>query len=169
MPPAPSRSPEPPAATFRLASEATTKHLAGLCANGARPGDCFLLEGPLGSGKSAFARAFIRYLNGPNTEVPSPTFTLVQPYETPAGELWHADLYRLSGPDDVEETGLLDALPGIVALIEWPDRLGAETPMRYVRITLVPVADSDTARQAEIRVEGEGWEWLQGALAEMRE
>jgi tRNA threonylcarbamoyladenosine biosynthesis protein TsaE len=106
-----------------------TGRLAARLAPLARPGDAILLEGPLGAGKSAFARAFLRALTGePELEVPSPSFTLVQSYALPdGGEAHHYDLYRLEGPGDVAELGWDEARRGIL-LVEWPERLGALRP-----------------------------------------
>ncbi|MDO5657292.1 MAG: tRNA (adenosine(37)-N6)-threonylcarbamoyltransferase complex ATPase subunit type 1 TsaE [Paracoccus sp. (in: a-proteobacteria)] len=107
---------------------------AGLAAIGAalsrlaRPGDTFLLQGPVGAGKSHLARAFIRANLGEGTEVPSPTFTLVQTYEAGEAEIWHADLYRLSDSAEVDELGLTDAIGSQICLIEWPDRLPDPVP-----------------------------------------
>ncbi|PIE10985.1 MAG: tRNA (adenosine(37)-N6)-threonylcarbamoyltransferase complex ATPase subunit type 1 TsaE [Rhodobacterales bacterium] len=111
-----------------LHSEEATIALAQRVAPTLKPGDCLLLSGPVGAGKSAFARALIRALCGDDTEVPSPTFTLVQTYDSPAGEIWHADLYRLSSPDEAVELGLEDAFTNAICLIEWPDRLGSLIP-----------------------------------------
>ena len=114
---------------FYLSDESETQRLGEKLASFARPGDVLLLEGPLGAGKSCLSRAFIRALmQDPALAVPSPTFTLVQGYETPGGlEIWHYDLWRLEGPDALEELGWDEALAGIV-LVEWPERLGALTP-----------------------------------------
>lgn len=106
------------------ATSALGQRLGGL----AQPGDTFLLSGPIGAGKSCLARAFIRARLGPEEDVPSPTFTLVQVYETPDTEIWHADLYRLTHPDEVWELGLDDAFRTAICLVEWPDRLGAHVP-----------------------------------------
>ena len=114
------------------ATEALGRRLAVL----ARPGDVILLEGPIGAGKSCFARAFIRARLGDEEEVPSPTFTLVQVYEADGVEIWHADLYRLTHPDEVWELGLDDAFTSAISLVEWPDRLGAHVPPDALRLRL---------------------------------
>src|SRR5689334_18532040 len=94
-----------------LADLAATEALAARLAAKARPGDVVLLRGPLGAGKSAFARAFLRSWAGePGLEVPSPSFTLVQGYERADGaQAHHFDLYRLSGPSEVPELGWEEA------------------------------------------------------------
>ena len=87
-----------------------------------------MLNGPLGAGKTAFARAFLRAASGdPALEVPSPSFTLVQTYATHRGSVHHFDLWRLDGPAALAELGWDEALDDII-LVEWPDRLGALTP-----------------------------------------
>ena len=91
-------------------------------------GDCLLLGGELGAGKTTLARGIIRALTD-ETEVPSPTYTLIQTYSTPDLEIWHADLYRLESPKDVMPLGLLDVRDEVVSLIEWPERLGHLTPL----------------------------------------
>ncbi|MDI3309737.1 MAG: tRNA (adenosine(37)-N6)-threonylcarbamoyltransferase complex ATPase subunit type 1 TsaE [Acetobacteraceae bacterium] len=123
--------------TVQLPDLAATERLAARLAPAARPGDALLLQGPLGAGKSAFARAFLRSLaEDPALEVPSPSFTLVQSYDLPDGtEAHHFDLYRLSGPADLTELGWEEARHGIV-LVEWPERLGAERPPDALTITL---------------------------------
>lgn len=101
-------------------------------------GDIVLLEGDLGAGKSDVARTIIRTrLNAPHEEVPSPTFTLVQTYPmTDGSEIWHCDLYRLSGPNDAIEIGLLDAFGQELCLVEWPNRLGEAVPKDALKLTL---------------------------------
>lgn len=129
-----------------LAAEADTAALAARLAPLLRAGDALLLSGPLGAGKSAFARALIRArLGDPGAEVPSPTFTLVQAYETPAGALWHADLYRLERPEEVRELGLVEAFGHALCLVEWPDRLGPLTPPGALRLDLLPDGDGRRA------------------------
>lgn len=112
--------------TTRLtADEDLTAALARMLAATTRPGQTILLDGPVGAGKTHFARAFIRARQGDAAEdVPSPTFTLVQTYDDPQGtEIWHADLYRLTDPSELAELGLDEALTDAICLIEWPDRL----------------------------------------------
>lgn len=105
-----------------LADDAATEALGAELAATLRPGDLVILEGDLGAGKTALARAIIRSLAGdPALEVPSPTFALVQPYDTPAGPVLHADLYRLGDPREVDELGLLDN-PKAIVLVEWAAR-----------------------------------------------
>ncbi|QNM83117.1 tRNA (adenosine(37)-N6)-threonylcarbamoyltransferase complex ATPase subunit type 1 TsaE [Sphingomonas sabuli] len=105
-----------------LADEAATRALGERLAGLVRPGDVIALSGPLGAGKTALARAVIRAL-GHQGEVPSPSFAIVQPYEDLDPPVWHVDLYRITGPGDLDELGL-DALSDAVLLVEWPERAG---------------------------------------------
>ncbi|HME20140.1 MAG TPA: tRNA (adenosine(37)-N6)-threonylcarbamoyltransferase complex ATPase subunit type 1 TsaE [Acetobacteraceae bacterium] len=121
---------------IELPSLAATEALATSAAALARAGDVILLEGELGAGKSAFARAFLRAATGdPTLEVPSPTFTLVQSYDTRIGTVHHFDLWRLNGPAGLAELGWEEARDGIV-LLEWPDRLGALRPTDALTVAL---------------------------------
>ena len=114
------------------ATEALGARIAGLL----QAGDCVLMAGPLGAGKSALARALLRtLLRDPALEVPSPSYTLVQGYPSPLGPVQHYDLWRLDGPGALTELGWDDAADG-VALVEWPDRLGHLTPADALHVDL---------------------------------
>lgn len=136
-------APRDPAPVF-LADEAATQALGRALALVLRPGDAVCLTGPLGAGKSTLARALIRALTTPDEEVPSPTFTLVQFYDTAAFPLAHFDLYRLTDPDEAYEIGLYEALDGGVALIEWPQRLQGRLPPNRLDIDIA--LDGDARR-----------------------
>jgi len=129
-----------------LPDVAATQALAGSVAALARAGDAILLDGPLGAGKTEFARAFLRAASGdPALEVPSPTFTLVQSYDTPRFRAAHFDLWRLAGATDLAELGWDEARDGVV-LVEWPDRLGSLRPAGALTVSLSLAGG--TARQA---------------------
>jgi tRNA threonylcarbamoyladenosine biosynthesis protein TsaE len=113
---------------LRLTSPDATCELAQTLAPTLGEGDVLLLSGPVGAGKTHFARCLIRALTSPGEEVPSPTYTLVQTYPGPATEIWHADLYRLGDPAEIIELGLTEAFDAAIALVEWPDRLGDLAP-----------------------------------------
>ena len=132
-------------ATLPLPDAAATESLGRRLAALAKAGDVILLEGPIGAGKSCLARAFIRARLGREEEVPSPTFTLVQTYEADGTEIWHADLYRLTHPDEVWELGLDDAFASAICLVEWPDRLGDHVPQDALRIRLEPQGEGRRA------------------------
>jgi len=147
-------------ATFSvaLANETATAGLMADLALLIGPGDVITLSGDLGAGKTAAARALIRYLaNDDSIEVPSPTFTLAQNYDLPAFPLIHADLYRINDPIELEEIGLSPLPEGVVALIEWPERAPAAMPPDRIDIALNhrPALGS-TARAAEITGYGKG-------------
>jgi len=88
-----------------------------------RPGDVVALSGDLGVGKTTLVRAIILAL-GHDAEVPSPTFTIVEPYDNLSPPIIHADFYRLKHPGEAEEIGLDDYREGAALLAEWPDRAG---------------------------------------------
>lgn len=114
--------------TLHWSTEDDTADAARLIAAALRPGDVVLLNGDVGAGKTHFARAAIQALLTEPEDVPSPTFTLVQVYDTEHGPLWHTDLYRISTDTELDELGLVEAFENAICLVEWPDRLGALTP-----------------------------------------
>ena len=122
--------------------------LARRLADLARPGDTIALDGDLGTGKTSFARAFIRARasasGGAVGEVPSPTFTLVQHYETDPAPVWHFDLYRIGHPDEVVELGFDEARADGIVLLEWSERLGADLPATRLDIQLDYAASGKT-------------------------
>jgi tRNA threonylcarbamoyladenosine biosynthesis protein TsaE len=105
-----------------LGDEQATVALGARLAGLARVGDVITLSGPLGVGKTALARGFIAAL-GHDSDVPSPSFAIVQPYEALDPPVWHVDLYRIEDPSEIEELGL-DAAADAVLLVEWPERTG---------------------------------------------
>ena len=114
-------TPAAPQSLF-LPDDAATAAFGAQLAALIQPGDIILLDGDLGAGKTALARAIIRTLCAdPAMDVPSPSFALVQPYEKGEQTILHADLYRLAEASEIEELGLLDD-PDAIVLIEWPDR-----------------------------------------------
>jgi len=121
--------------SISLPNEAETAALGARLASAVRPGDVIALSGDLGAGKTTLARALIQALAGAGTDVPSPTFTLVQTYETDRLPVWHFDLYRLEDPGEARELGLEEAVDGL-ALIEWPERLGRLLPVARLEVRL---------------------------------
>lgn len=132
-------------------------------------GDTVLLAGEIGAGKTHLARTIIQTLLEAPEDVPSPTFTLVQVYETPKFEIWHADLYRLTDPDEGVELGLDAALHTAVCLIEWPDRLPELTDLpNALWIDIAQSSDPD-ARQLTLRANSaKGQAILDATLSEFQ-
>lgn len=154
-----------------LVDEDATTALAARLAPLIRQGDILALWGGLGVGKTVFARAFICARAGAAIEVPSPTFTLVQVYETSEadhpyrerGAIFHFDLFRLEAAEDALELGLEDALVDGISLIEWPDRLGPFLPAHRLDVTLAEVPGMPAARKLTLTGQGD---WQQ-RLAEV--
>lgn len=129
--------------TVALPDLAATASLGAAIAGRLAPGDAVLLKGDLGSGKTTLARAILAAL-GVTENVPSPTFTLVQAYETSRLMVSHYDLYRLKRDSELEELGLEDALDQGAALIEWPERAESRLPPD----ALIARLDADRERRA---------------------
>ena len=140
---------------FDLPDETATAALAARISALARPADIIALTGDLGTGKTSFARAFIRTLGNREEEVPSPTFTLVQVYEFEPAAIWHFDLYRLRFGEEAWELGIEEAFSAGISLIEWPERLGSLLPARRLQITF-SFGDKPEARQVSL---DPGAEW----------
>jgi tRNA threonylcarbamoyl adenosine modification protein YjeE len=145
--------------SVELKDEAATAALGGRIARGLRPGDAVLLAGELGAGKTALARSILRAL-GVKEHVPSPTFTLVQPYETQTLAVRHFDLYRIEAPGDLDELGLEDALSDGAILVEWPERATSRLPEDALRIHLR--ATGENSRAADISGPAR-WRLIEGA------
>lgn len=131
---------------IRLSNEAATIEVAAELGKHLSPGDTVLLSGEIGAGKTAFARALIQSrmrAYGTIEDVPSPTFTIVQPYSVGDAEIWHADLYRLGDSSEIAELGLDMAIETAICLIEWPDRLGELLPIAALSVCLSTTGDMD--------------------------
>ena len=150
----------PNTASRTLNSPDETAQLAAEIAGALRPGDCLLLEGVIGAGKTHFARHLIQSLMDAPEDVPSPTFTLVQTYDVPAGELWHTDLYRLSSLDELEELGLTEAFDSAICLVEWPGRLAELTPPHALHLTLALDPDHEDRRHLTLSWSDAKWQPL---------
>ncbi|MEL6365628.1 MAG: tRNA (adenosine(37)-N6)-threonylcarbamoyltransferase complex ATPase subunit type 1 TsaE, partial [Pseudomonadota bacterium] len=123
---------------------AATEALGRALARDLKAGDAILLEGGLGAGKTTLARALIAEATG-EADAPSPTFALVQLYEGGPVPIAHFDLYRLEGPDGLEELGFDDALDQGCVLVEWPDRLGGFAPSERLIVRLSAAGAGRTA------------------------
>ena len=109
----------------------------------------FALRGPLGAGKTTWVRAFLRAL-GHDGVVPSPTYTLVEPYETGGMKVWHVDLYRLQDPLELEALGVRELLDGdAVMLVEWPERWPEIEARSDISLDFRH-GDSESARQLKV-------------------
>ncbi len=138
---------------FQSQSEEETISFAGKLAKEIKAGDILLLRGALGMGKTVLARALIRCLcNDLDMEVPSPTFTLAQAYDSDFGMIWHFDLYRLCDPSEVYEIGWEEALGegNGVALVEWPERLEYLLPESAVNVSISAVPSNPESRLIEV-------------------
>ncbi len=139
--------------TYHSVSPQATEALACELSLWAKPGQCILLSGDLGSGKSVFARAFIRALatGSRDFDIPSPTFSLIQSYEHTRVPVAHVDLYRLQSAAEVEELGLDELLDGHVLVVEWPERLS-----RTITQNCLAIHISGSGQTRDLAVEGTG-------------
>ncbi len=139
--------------------------LAAMAAYGARiaerlrAGDVVALTGGLGAGKTTLARSILAAL-GHDGEVPSPTFTIIETYDSPPLRLAavHADFYRLDDPSELAEIGLDDYREGAVLLAEWPDHAGGfDREPACLAITIEPVGESGEGGRIAIARGGADW------------
>jgi tRNA threonylcarbamoyladenosine biosynthesis protein TsaE len=137
-----------------LEDEEATARIGAELAARARAGDVITLSGPLGVGKTALARGFLASL-GHQGEVPSPSFSIVQPYEDVDPPVWHVDLYRIEEPSELEELGL-DAAADAVLLVEWPERAGANAWDDALALSLDFARDGDRILTANVPPSWEG-------------
>jgi len=152
--------------TLELPDAEATARLALALKPRLSAGDTLLLSGPIGAGKSHFARALIGgFLADFDAleDIPSPTFTLVQTYFAGDLEIWHADLYRLSGVDEVFELGLIDAFGTAICLVEWPEKLGAEAPDNALSLEF-HLTKAEESRRLVLSASDEKWRWVRPVL-----
>ena len=134
-----------------------TQAIAAALARQCRRGDCILLRGDLGAGKTTFARGFIQALQSTPDEVVSPTFTLVQTYPArDGGMVWHFDLYRLKNAGEIEEIGLDEALNLGITLIEWPEMIQSRLPQEALDVT---IETAETPEQRRLTFAGMPGVW----------
>lgn len=155
---------ETQALRLHLPTAEATDALGARLARALRAGDDVRLSGGLGAGKSALARAVIRARLAAERraeDIPSPTYTLIQTYQTADAEIRHADLYRLSSPEEAEELGLFDRSDQAILLIEWPERLGDAPEGRRLELQL---ALENQGRRLDATLLGRGWDAVAAAL-----
>ena len=137
-----------------LADEAATRAAGARLAALLRPGDVVTLAGDLGAGKTTLVRGLLAAL-GHASEVPSPSFAIVQPYEDVDPPVWHADLYRVDDVSELDELGL-DSLGDSVLLVEWPERAGPGAWPEALRLTLEITGPERRRLTAEVPAAWEG-------------
>jgi tRNA threonylcarbamoyladenosine biosynthesis protein TsaE len=126
-----------------------TESIAAELARTLKAGECIALDGELGAGKTQFVRGLVRGLGGDGQRVSSPTFMLLNVYDTPRMKVFHLDAYRVSGADDFDSIGFSELLDqGGVVVVEWADRVGALLPPNHISIRITPAGP--TRRLIEI-------------------
>jgi tRNA threonylcarbamoyl adenosine modification protein YjeE len=147
-------------ARVTLPDEAALRAFGACLAPQLDRGDCLLLVGEIGAGKSVLSRTIIQTRLAAidrMEDVPSPTFTLVQTYALDTVELWHCDLYRLTQPEEIDALGLEDAYAAAITLIEWPDRLGDSMPPDALVVALHIPENTPGQRTMTLTALGPGW------------
>lgn len=123
--------------------ETETQQIARMFALSLKKGDIVALYGDLGVGKTTFCRAVIQSLTHQSHDVPSPTFTLLQTYETDKYPVYHFDFYRLKSPEEAYEIGIEDAFYDGISLIEWPEKLGNLLPAKHIIVEIKMTNNND--------------------------
>lgn len=126
---------------FIAHTEQETTRIAADFAQNLKAGDVVALYGTLGAGKTAFCRGFIQAVTKKSIEVPSPTFTLLQIYDSEKYPIYHFDMYRLKSPEEAYEIGIEDAFAEGISLIEWPEKLGNLLPEKHFSVRIDILAD----------------------------
>lgn len=139
---------------FFLANESRTREFGLELGKQLLPGDFIALYGSLGAGKTTLVRGLVQYLCGTETDVPSPTYTLVQTYETSRFTICHFDLYRVDSPSELDELGWEDS-EETVALVEWPTRAGDRLPEQ--RLDAVLQSTVQGGREATLSSKSKSW------------
>lgn len=148
-------NPQPITKTLVLRGEAQMHACARALAAHMKGGECLLLSGTLGTGKTTFARAFIRALCGEDTEVVSPTFMLVQEYQTQAGfAIAHYDLYRLEDASELWELGIEEQLGQTLLLVEWPEIGEGIWPQDSIALHITHDSDDNASRELQVSAQG---------------
>jgi tRNA threonylcarbamoyladenosine biosynthesis protein TsaE len=142
---------------LELSSLEETRALGMVLGKIAEPADIITLEGPLGAGKTALTQAIGWGLGiDPKTYITSPTFSLLQEYQGRL-PLYHMDLYRLAGEEDIENLGFVEYIYGEgLTVIEWPERLGTLMPSERLHVHLL--ITGETSRSAQLTTHGRQWQ-----------
>jgi tRNA threonylcarbamoyladenosine biosynthesis protein TsaE len=131
-------------------SVAETERIAADLALTLRGGECIALDGELGAGKTQFVRGLVIGLGGEGRAVSSPTFVLLNVYDTPRMKVFHLDAYRVAGADDFESIGFTELLEqGGVVVIEWASRVKALLPRDCIEISMQHKGDN--TREIQIK------------------
>jgi tRNA threonylcarbamoyladenosine biosynthesis protein TsaE len=137
-----------------LSDDVATRQAGAKLAALLRAGDIVALYGGLGAGKTTLSRGLISTLMGEETEVPSPTYTLVQIYDGPTFQIFHYDLYRLKSANELTELGWDETQDGL-ALVEWPEQAGDQLPAWRLDVHLTAY---EGGRKLRLEAHGEDWQ-----------
>lgn len=140
---------------MKLDDEHATAAVGARLAAVLRAGDIVTLEGPLAAGKTTLVRGLLAAL-GHAGDVPSPSFSIVQPYDMLDTPLWHVDLYRIENEDELDELGLDDVGADGVLIVEWPERAGIGAWPEALALSLSLEEDGSRALTAKVPASWEG-------------